>query len=81
MRPYSAMFERLLSSASATLNTPEKQLGEDTIDWMHRLVQLKMNPVQISELTNVPLRNVLYWYHSNGYGRSTCDLESLGEKR
>lgn len=81
MPPYSAMFDRLLNSASATLNTPEKQFGEDTIDWMHRLADMKMNPVQISEVTNVPLRNVVYWYSSNGYGDSTCDLELLGEKR
>lgn len=67
MRPYSAMFELLLSSASATLISPKKQFDEDTIDWMHRLAKLEMNPVQISEVTNVPLRNVLYWYDLNGY--------------
>jgi len=67
MQQYSATFRRLLSSALATSPHLEKQVGEDTIDWLHRLAKKGLTPHEISELTEVPYVSVEYWYDVNGY--------------
>jgi len=67
MRQFSASFERLLNSARATLNTLHKQVGEDTLDWMHRLAKLGLTIDEIVKVTGVPYESVQYWYDLNGY--------------
>ena len=77
-----ADWSTVLSSALAGSVSHAKRPEEDVLDYMHRLAkEAKLDPVLISELTDVPLRNVLYWYMANGYSDSTCDLEHLGEVR
>ena len=79
MLPFSAMYTRLLNSARATLNAPEKQFGEDTIDWLHRLAKLNYGPQEISDITEVPFANVEYWYYANGYDQQGQARELLEE--
>jgi len=75
------MLARLLNSARATLNAPEKQYGEDTIDWLHRLAKLKYRPQEISDITEIPFANVEYWYYVNGYDRQeACGVYKEDER-
>lgn len=65
---FSATFERLLNSARATCNTLHKQVGEDTIDHMHRLAKMGLTVEEITQVTGVPYVSVEYWFAFNGYG-------------
>lgn len=80
-RPFDVILAQLVNSVNGTSMLYGQQEHEDIIDYMHRLAKSGLSARRISELTDVPLRNVLYWYQCNGYGDSTCDLEYLGEKR
>ena len=77
----SATLQRLVNSARATLNTPHKQVGEDLIDWMHRLAKTGRTIDEIVEITGVPYVSVEYWFVLNGYDDSHRYLELLGEVR
>ena len=70
----SATFHRLLNSAGITLNVPDTTSANesdleplDLIDQMHDLAKLGHTPWTISELLDVPYKNVRYWYDVNGY--------------
>jgi len=77
----SATLQRLVNSARATLNTPHKQVGEDLIDWMHRLAKTGRMIEEIVKITGVSYVNVEYWAVLNGYADSPNHMEHLGKVR